>query len=140
MFLYLENIGIREILRITYEYPLIKCYTQFSTALPGSAPKSSDWDIAFFWRFINGSAVLQSMYTHVDVKIKFFFILYVATIIRLLVSQLNLLTATLSKVHKFWEGRKILRNLHHRFVLCSASQIARFLKILLPSQNTWTLL
>ena len=100
MFLYNEKVEIRELLRIIYEYPLIKCYTQFSTALPGSAPKSSDWDIAFFWRFINGSAVLQSMYTHVDVKIKFF-ILYVATIIRLLVSQLNLLTAILSTINPF---------------------------------------
>ena len=27
------------------------------------------------------------------------------------------------KVHIFWEGHKILRNLHPRFVLCSASQI-----------------
>ena len=30
---------------------------------------------------------------------------------------------TLLKVHIFWEGHKILRNLHRRFVLCSASQI-----------------
>ena len=29
----------------------------------------------------------------------------------------------LSKVHIFWEGHKILRNLHQLFVLCSASQI-----------------
>ena len=29
----------------------------------------------------------------------------------------------LLKVHIFWEGHKILRNLHCRFVLCSASQI-----------------
>ena len=28
-----------------------------------------------------------------------------------------------SKVHIFWEGHKILRNIHCRFVLCSASQI-----------------
>ena len=27
------------------------------------------------------------------------------------------------KVHIFWEGHKILRNLHHRFVLCSNGQI-----------------
>ena len=27
-----------------------------------------------------------------------------------------------SKVHILWEGHKILRNLHRRFVLCSASQ------------------
>ena len=27
------------------------------------------------------------------------------------------------KVHIFWEGHKILRNLHRRFVLCSANQI-----------------
>ena len=26
------------------------------------------------------------------------------------------------KVHIFWEGHKILQNLHHTFVLCSASQ------------------
>ena len=30
---------------------------------------------------------------------------------------------TYTKVHMFWEGHKILRNLHLRFVLCSASQI-----------------
>jgi hypothetical protein len=29
------------------------------------------------------------------------------------------------KVHIFWEGQKILRNLHRRFVLCNASQIYR---------------
>ena len=28
-----------------------------------------------------------------------------------------------SKVHIFWEGHKILRNLHRRFVLCSNGQI-----------------
>ena len=28
-----------------------------------------------------------------------------------------------SKVHILWEGHKILRNLHHRFVLCSNGQI-----------------
>ena len=28
-----------------------------------------------------------------------------------------------SKVHIFWEGHKILRNLHQLFVLCTASQI-----------------
>ena len=45
-----------------------------------------------------------------------------------------------SKVHTFWEGRKILRNLLNRFVLCSASQIySGFRKILWPSQNIWTL-
>ena len=27
------------------------------------------------------------------------------------------------KVHIFWEGHKILRNLHRKFVLCGASQI-----------------
>ena len=27
------------------------------------------------------------------------------------------------KVHIFWEGHKILRNLHQLFVLCTASQI-----------------
>ena len=42
-----------------------------------------------------------------------------------------------SKVHTFWEGRKILRNLHRRFVLCSASQI--YILFLHPSQNIWTL-
>ena len=30
---------------------------------------------------------------------------------------------TTFKVHIFWEGHKILRNLHRRFVLCSVSQI-----------------
>ena len=76
MYSYNEKVDIREILRITYEYPLIKCNThEFNTALPGSAPKSSDWDTAFFWRFINGSAVqckVCTVYTHVDVKIKYF--------------------------------------------------------------------
>ena len=28
-----------------------------------------------------------------------------------------------SKVNTFWEGHKILRNLHQLFVLCTASQI-----------------
>ena len=32
------------------------------------------------------------------------------------------------KIHIFWEGHKILRNLHHRFVLCSNSQIYDFAK------------
>ena len=30
---------------------------------------------------------------------------------------------SLCKVHIFWEGHKILRNLHQSFVLCTASQI-----------------
>ena len=30
--------------------------------------------------------------------------------------------SVLCKVHIFWEGHKILRNLHLTFVLCSASQ------------------
>ena len=36
------------------------------------------------------------------------------------------------KVHIFWEGHKILQNLHRRFVLCSSSQIysGDFLKLL----------
>ena len=29
----------------------------------------------------------------------------------------------LAKIHIFWEGHKILRNLHQLFVLCNASQI-----------------
>ena len=32
-------------------------------------------------------------------------------------------TGFFSKVHIFWEGHKILKNLHRRFVLCSVSQI-----------------
>ena len=43
-----------------------------------------------------------------------------------------------SKVHIFWEGHKILWNLHLTFVLCSAS--VRCCKILWPSQNIWTLI
>ena len=35
----------------------------------------------------------------------------------------NLTLQAVSKVHTFWEGHNILRNLHRRFVLCSASQI-----------------
>ena len=47
----------------------------------------------------------------------------------------------LFKVHIFWEGNKILWNLHLTFVLCSASPKVRwrFCKILWPSQNLWTL-
>jgi hypothetical protein len=46
-----------------------------------------------------------------------------------------------TKVHIFWEGHKILRNLHQFFVLCTASQIigGDFANILWPSQNIWTL-
>ena len=33
------------------------------------------------------------------------------------------ITVYVCKVHIFWEGHKILRNLHRRFVLCSNSQI-----------------
>ena len=46
------------------------------------------------------------------------------------------------KVHIFWEGHKILRNLRQLFVLCTATQSNnwwRFRKILGPSQNIWTL-
>ena len=44
------------------------------------------------------------------------------------------------KVHIFWEGHKILRNLHQLFVLCKYCQSNwwRFCKILWPSQNMWT--
>ena len=50
-------------------------------------------------------------------------------------------TALYNKVHIFWEGHKIFRNLHLTFVLCSASKKVRwrFCKILWPSQNIWTL-
>ena len=46
-----------------------------------------------------------------------------------------------SKVHIFWEGHKLLRNLHRRFVLCgNGSNLRwRFRKIFWPSQNMWTL-
>ena len=43
------------------------------------------------------------------------------------------------KVNIFWEGRKILWNLHHRFVLCLSNLRWRFHKILWPSQNILTL-
>ena len=46
----------------------------------------------------------------------------------------------LDKVHIFWEGHKILQNLHLTFVLCSARVRWRFRKILWPFQNIWTLL
>ena len=45
------------------------------------------------------------------------------------------------EVHIFWEGHKILRNLHLTFVLCSVTQSKvrwRFRKILWLSQNIWT--
>ena len=41
------------------------------------------------------------------------------------------------KVQIFWEGHKILWNLHQLFVLCTASQIIGG-KILWPSQKIWT--
>ena len=44
------------------------------------------------------------------------------------------------KVHIFWEGHKILRNLHLTFVLCSWSKLRwRFRTILWLSQNIWNL-
>ena len=46
------------------------------------------------------------------------------------------------KVHIFWEGHKILRNLHRRFdqyILHRTNLRWRFRKILWPSQNIWTL-
>ena len=47
------------------------------------------------------------------------------------------------KVHIFWEGHKILRNLHRRFnqspVLHRTNVRWRFSKIFWPSQNIWTL-
>ena len=45
------------------------------------------------------------------------------------------------KVHTFWEGHKILRNLNLTFCpMQSQSKVRwRFRKILLPSQNIWTL-
>ena len=45
-------------------------------------------------------------------------------------------------VHISWEGHKIMRNIHLTFVLFSASQSKvrwRLRKILLSSQNIWTL-
>ena len=47
-----------------------------------------------------------------------------------------------SKVHIFWEGHKILRNLHQSFVLCTyclSNNWWIFRKTLWPSQNIWTL-
>ena len=46
------------------------------------------------------------------------------------------------KVHIFWEGHKILRNIHQLFVVdmyCQSNNWWRFRKILWPSQNIWTL-
>ena len=46
------------------------------------------------------------------------------------------------KVHIFWEGHKILQNLHLTFDYLQYIQSKvrwRFRKILWPSQNTWTL-
>ena len=45
------------------------------------------------------------------------------------------------KVHIFWEGHKILRNLPLTFdcMYCSQKKDRRFRKILWPSQNIWTL-
>ena len=47
------------------------------------------------------------------------------------------------KVHIFWEGHKILRNLHLTFewhYTCRTKLRWRFRKILWPSQNIWTLI
>ena len=45
------------------------------------------------------------------------------------------------KVHIFWDGHKILRNLHRRFDCYYMGQIygGDFAKNLWPSQNIWTL-
>ena len=51
------------------------------------------------------------------------------------------------KVHIFWEGLKILRNLHLTFAKVKVKRLAlhrtkvrwKFCKILWPSQNIWTL-
>ena len=48
----------------------------------------------------------------------------------------------ISKVHIFWEGHKILQNLHQLFVICKYCQSNnwwRFRKILWPSRNIGTL-
>ena len=38
-------------------------------------------------------------------------------------SKQNMTKFSKGKVHIFWEGHKILQNLHQLFVLCTASQI-----------------
>ena len=43
------------------------------------------------------------------------------------------------KVYIFWEGHKILRNLHRRLALHRTNLRCRFRKILWPSQNIWIL-
>ena len=43
------------------------------------------------------------------------------------------------KVHIFWEGHKILRNLHLTFVQCQSKVRWRYRKILWPFQNIWAL-
>ena len=40
-----------------------------------------------------------------------------------LTSLYHIPVLSFSKYHIFWEGHKILRNLHYRFVLCSKGQI-----------------
>ena len=52
--------------------------------------------------------------------------------------SINFLLSCACKVHIFWEGHKILRIFHRRFVLCSASQIYGGL-FLWTYQNIWTL-
>ena len=43
------------------------------------------------------------------------------------------------EVHIFWEGHKLLRNLHLTFDYIQSKIMWRFRKILWPSQNIWTL-
>ena len=44
------------------------------------------------------------------------------------------------KVHIFWEGYKILRNLHQLLAVHRTNNWWRFHKILWPSENIWTLM
>ena len=57
-------------------------------------------------------------------------------------SEYSLTSTVLSfKVHMFWEGHKLLRNLHLTLecMYCSQKKGEDFAKILWPSQNIWTL-
>ena len=57
---------------------------------------------------------------------------------RILQFSVQLIIVFSTKVHIFWKGHKILRNLHRRFVLFCTGQIySGFRKICWPSQNMW---
>ena len=87
------------------------------------------------WHY-NWIKIRKSIHSHFQTALTSFWLFWTSTSLRHFLlykhwQKVVIFERPSIKVHIFWEGHKILQNLHRGFILCS--------KILWPSQNMWTL-